>query len=505
MDHLGEDLVKPLDLLFLAPESWRPMEASSGRASNRTSERELDRIPISARCGGVEAPVRLWDYSPFGFAVLAAPGIQGGLPASPGQPIDLCFDLGSQRVTTRCTIENMQAFRGSLRLGLSRKDMAEPPGCEASGSGLQIPGDCHVAAETLNPILYGEWCTLKLIGIQPGLAFAFLSSDPSLILFQGQRLEVELSLPSAGECKVVGRIKSLVRRGETQVLLLDPERLSPVLTSALAEYLAFEAHVSPENLKSLGFPARFMRDRLEFRYAKAQEEFAAVSDLRTQAKRASHPATGGEAPAASHRPNDRFAKLLCAYHEGKLVGAATLAYPGKASGRPLALRHLTVEEYRAWEPDLEQVLEVRGECLHPDYRRGDLLKAFIEQIARAFVLSDRKHILMHCDKEALPRYRMMGFREAGAPYPGPDGPRCLVLLPKEAVTHAKGIDLGAWLALFADLAEDLLDRGLVETDTLTGWKLRALRALRPLLRFHSRRKSGTIFGDLLMRKESQWK
>ena len=74
---MGKTCVKPLDLLYLAPESWRPMEASSGRASNRTSERELDRIPIRARCVGMEAPVRLWDYSPFGFAILAAPGIQG--------------------------------------------------------------------------------------------------------------------------------------------------------------------------------------------------------------------------------------------------------------------------------------------------------------------------------------------------------------------------------------------------------------------------------------------
>src|SRR5688572_27166923 len=182
------------------------METSSGRTSNRTSERELDRIPMTARCTGVEAPVRLWDYSPFGFAILAAPGIQGGFSAAQGQTLELSLDLGDQLVTTRCTIENLQPFRGSLRLGLSRQDMADPTGVEAPGQGIQLPGDCHVNAETLNPLLYGEWCPLKLIGVQQGLRMVFLSSDPSLVLFQGQHLRVELSLPSAGECSVSGRI-----------------------------------------------------------------------------------------------------------------------------------------------------------------------------------------------------------------------------------------------------------------------------------------------------------
>lgn len=499
---LGKTLVKPLDLLYLAPESWRPMETSSGRTSNRTSERELDRIPMTARCTGVEAPVRLWDYSPFGFAILAAPGIQGGFSASQGQAIELSLDLGDQRVAARCTIENLQPFRGSLRLGLRRRDMDELPAIGAPGTGILLPEDCHVAAETLNPLLYGEWCPLKLIGIQQGLRMAFQSSDPSLVLFKGQQLRVDLSLPSAVECTVIGRITSLGRSEESQVMILEPSRMPAGLPGALAEFLTFEAHLSPDSLKPLGFPVRFMRDRLDFRYAETPADFDRVSELRALAIRDAYsvevdPAHKDSVPAIS-----RSSKVLCAFHEGRLVGAATLTYPGKDTWRPNSLRALSDEDYRAWEANLDELLEVHGVCLHPDYRRGDLLKALIEQIARAFVLSDRKYILKLCDERSLARFRKMGFREAGTSFEGRNGPQRPVLLDKEAVTHAKGINRASWLALFGDLGEDLLDRRLVEPDAWSRWKLRALLSLRPLLRDRRREKAESIFGELLMNKES---
>lgn len=474
------------------------METFSGRTSNRTSERELERIPAIARAGASEFPVKLWDYSPFGFAVTTPLDHPAGNRVKPGDPVRLSFDLGQGWLETLCKVENAQQFRGNRRLGLSRIDSTTTPDFLDAPEALHIDPAAAILGEIPNPILYGEWCPSRLRAIHPGLRFVLTSDDSTLILMPGQEIRVDLALPSTSENTYRGRVHSLGRTQEGSLaFLLEPVKISSGLEAVLGEYLAFAAKANPEDLRSLGFPIRFMRDRLDFRFAESREDLEKVQALR----RDGYLETGKSAQPASEGAQTSLVKgahrILCAFHEEILVATATLAFPSQ--GAPLA---------RAWGPSgsvglppglppMEDLMEVHGVSVHRDYRRGDLLKALIEHIARVFVLSGRKHILKSCDPEALRHYRRMGFHET-AKQDGSDFR--LVLMDREAITRGRGIFTPAWLSLFGNVVKDLLDKQLLEPGAWTRMSILARLRLKPWIPDSVQARSERIFGDLLMEK-----
>lgn len=468
--------MKPIDVLLLAPESWRPAETVSGRTSNRTSERELERIPLFARLGSAEVPGKLWDYSPFGFAILVPLNHPSGFRPQRGDCLQLRFDLGSGWLEARCQVENALLFRGGLRLGLSRMDQLLVP----EPRELVLEAVKAVIGETPNPILYGEWCPVSVHGVLPGLALEMRSTDPTLVLLEGQEITVDLSLPSTTENTYRGRVRALGRVDDATLRFrLEPLRLSPGLPSALGEYLAFATGARPEALKELGFPTRFMRERLDFRFADSAEDFDKVLELRRDCRSEAGRPVSEESLASLTAQARSGLRILCGFHEERLVAAALLSFP-RADVDPDAL-------------------EVRAISLHQDYRRGDLLKALIEHIARIFVLSGRKRLVRRCDGSALPHYRRMGFRESPAARPGAGG-ALTMQLDREAVASGRGMPVTAWLSLFGNVAEDLVAKRLIEPSGFGAIALKAKFALKPWLPEATQAGIEGIFGELLMGK-----
>jgi hypothetical protein len=455
--------VKPLQLIMLAPESWRPIEPSAGRSSNRTSERELEQIPARIRLGDAVIAVRLWDYSPFGFSLLLPQTAQAdGLRIGTSASVEL--EMGDQQAAFGCRVENVGQFKGQIRLGLSRTDLEA--GAADSRAGLSVGDALILWGETRNPLLYGEWCALRLESVRPGMRMVFTSSDPTLLTFVGQEMVVELGVPTSGDAAFRGRVVGLSRLpGERVTLTLDPVRISSRLASELGELLAMESGASPSELKALGFPVTFLRDRLLFRHAEGDEDLARVAELRKLSSR--EPSLDGGADARRHplplRPGPEM-RLLCAFHEETLVAALLLGFP-KAGKTCLG--------YPAGESDRRPAMEVLDIATHPDYRRGDLWLSLVERTSRIFLLSGRASLKRVCGDRLLPLYRKMGFAETVRDGGG-EGPSRLLVLDRSTVLHGRGIGTPAWATLYGDLIEDFLDKGLLE---LPAWQALRLRVL----------------------------
>ncbi|MEO6098370.1 MAG: hypothetical protein ABIW76_22940 [Fibrobacteria bacterium] len=464
-----------LDLRILPPAVWRPMETKETRSSHRTSERELERIPVTIvhPASGRKSSGYLWDYAATGFAVLLPRfTASANLPIKEGDVLEVTLALGSRLPSARCRVENIGLFRGSFRLGLKRLDIESIVADEAEVAGLRIARG-GVEAEIRNDFLYGEWCDLTLTGLERGPILIFSSADPSLSLFPGAEVRVHLKFPSSRENSVLGRIDRLSTTATGGIRFhLIPRYFPAELANELAESLVFESNLPPEEIKSLGFPARYFRNRLEFRFAANMKDYRKVIVLRRNAYVEAGKKAADTAPESMSSEWDRKSRILCAFHEDTLVASVTLTFPESESAILRSQAAFPGSEYPPGVPAKTDLIEINSLCTHLDYRKGDVLHALFEQIARCFLLSDRSHILTLCDENLLKLYLKVGFRNLGhrCTYLGIE--HHLIRGDKDGIRIGKGVPILAWAGLYGDLVQDLMGNGLLEA---SAWEKRLIR------------------------------
>ncbi|MEO6095512.1 MAG: hypothetical protein ABIW76_07500 [Fibrobacteria bacterium] len=484
--------MKGLDLEALPAEAWRPSNALTGRESNRVSERELERIPawISLDNGpgkppSKDIPVRLWDYSPFGFAVTFPFSESGCSSPKVGDLAKLKFDFGDGPLMAECIVKNSAIVKNSLRLGLSRRDLARRQKFEnrsgvPQGECLRLPEKSDIRAEVRNPVLFAEWSTFVLCGVQPGLRLDFISRDASLPLFVGQKLEMRFVMPTIGNPEFRGEVALLERvPGNALKVRLKTLSLSSALANDLAETLTFEADIMPGTLKRFGFPTRFLKKRVSFRFLETMEEYAQVLALRRSAYVEAGKKGGKTQPEEMSISKDKNSRILCAYHDETLVASAAITF---ATGQDEVLRSEAAfpeGKYPIQHPPKAELLEVNSLCTHREYRRGDLLQAMFEQIARIFVLSGRTWIINLVESSLLPVYLSLGFRDTGKSCEFLGRTHHLIRVDRRVPAFGRGIGLLRWNVLFGDLMEDILERGMLPLGRVERMRLKLMLAFKP--------------------------
>lgn len=473
-----------LDIRNLNPDVIRPVESHNGRISVRVSERELERIPAQlTECDtGRVIPCAVWDYTPHGFAVLVAPGATSPETFVEGRRVELRLRLSDGPVVAPCAVRNVTLLRGSIRLGLSRDDLAEVPEADAAEGRVELPSG-KLEAEIRNPLLYGEWVNLELAGLAPGPRLIFTSRDPALAVFEGMELEVLLKFPTSDDNALVGKVTGLGKLSDGRLRFhMTPIRFPAELANELAETLVFEGGVSPEALKALGLPARYFRNRLDFRFAADMEEYRQVIRLRRNAYVEVGKKAAETRPESLSSKWDRRSRILCAFHENVLVASAALTFPESESVVLRSEAAFPDSKYPGGVPRKTDFIEVNSLCTHREYRKGDLLHAMFEQIARCILLSDRNHVVTLCDSNLLRLYRDIGFRDLRRTCTYIGIKHHLIVLDRKTLLYGKGMGSLAWAGLYGEVVSSLLSGGLLEVTRRQGWLIHIKLAFLPLSR-----------------------
>ncbi len=461
--------MKQLDIQALPAETWRPVEAANGRVSNRVNELELERVPAwIVLSKGREFKVTLWDFSLHGFAVLQSTDALERDKLSLGDHVRVRLLAGAVPLEADCRVANISMHKGKNRIGLARRDLDRRVGPESrsftpQGELLRISADIDLIAESDNPLFYGERSQLRLCGLGTGLRFDFLTTDSAHPWFRRQKLGLHLLIPTTGECRMAGRIESLeMVPGGALKVRVRAEGLDAGLANDLAEFLAYENGFSPEILKRLGFPIRIFRQRIEFRFVESKDDYAKVLALRRNAYvEVGKRATGTRAEAMSLGWDNR-SRIFCAYYQGTLVASAALTFPTSDSDVMRSESAFPGNRFPGNPPPRSHVMEINCLCTDKDYRRGDLLRSFFEQIARIFVLSERDFMINLSDATLLPLYLGIGFRDQGHIGHLNGIPHHLIMGSKEVVTRSRGIGWLRWNILYGEVMRDLVSKRLVE-------------------------------------------
>lgn len=487
--------MKSLDLATLPAEAWRPSVAVAGRASNRVSERELERIPawITLESGSdkkpsKEIPVRLWDYSPFGFAITFPFSESGCSSPKIGDLARLKFDFGDGILTSECIVKNSSIVKNNLRIGLSRRDLARRHKFEVQheapqGECLRLPEKSDIRAEVRNPVLFAEWATFVLCGVHSGLQLDFISRDASLPLFVGQKLELRFVMPTTGKPDFRGEVAMLERiPGSALKVRLKTLSISSSLANDLAEALTFDADLPPGILKRFGFPTRFLKKRVSFRFLETMEEYAQVLALRRSAYIEAGKKAGNTQPEEMSLSKDKNSRILLAYHDETLVACAAITFPARDEEILRSESAFPDGKYPIPHPPKSELLEVNSLCTHLEYRRGDLLQAMFEQIARIFVLSGRTCIMNLVETSLLPIYLGIGFQDTGKTCEFMGRTHHLIRVEREVALAGRRIGMVRWNLLYGDLMEDILDRGMLPFGPIARLRLKIMLAFKPLVK-----------------------
>lgn len=498
--------MKTLDKHALPPEAWRPVESASSRLANRVSERELERIPARlAWSNGLEYPVRVWDFSLHGFAVLLVPDRNGKVVPVEGASARLTVDLGSGPIHSDCVIRNVSSFKGKTRIGLARKDLARRNRAYAlsgapEGDYVRIPEKLDVRAEAANPVFFGETAAMALVGARTGFRLDFTCRDPAMPMFIGQELELRLAMPSAGDNRFTGRIATLeFSPGGALKAGVDPLEVPAEVANDLCELLATDAGIKPDTLRRLGFPTRIFRNRLAFRFVETMDEYKEVLALRRNAYVEAGKRARETAPEAMSLAWDKSSRILCAYHEGILVASAAMTFPESEGAVLRSETAFPGNRFPGEPPPKRELLEFNSLCTHKDYRKGDLLRALFEQMARIFILSDRKYVLNLSDDNLLPMYLGIGFRDQGHTGEFLGIPHHLIKGSKDTVLKSKGMGWLRWNLCYGDVVRDLDRKGMLDLARLDAWILKARLALGPIAEWiYRKRGEGEFRGKLRM-------
>jgi hypothetical protein len=491
--------LKTLDLSILPAEAWRPVEPVTGRSSNRISEREFERIPARLCLStdgpgdqGVQpekaegVPVAMWDFSLFGFALLRDHVKTASLQLKEGDRVRLSVDFGDGWVGSDCVVRNLSIVKGRQRIGLARLDLTRASGPAArlgipQGECIRLADTLDIRAEAVNPIFFGEWSDLRLAGLQPGLKLDFITRDAALPLFKGQRLDVHLILPTSGDNRYRGEITALERiPGGSVRIRMNPVSLSHGLATDLAESLACDAGFNPDMLKRFGFPTRFFRNRITFRFVESMEDYEKVLTLRRNAYVEVGKRDAETAPEEMSIAWDKTSRILCAYHDDLLVASAAMTFPRSESETLRSETAFPGNRFPGDPPPKSELLEVNSLCTHKDFRRGDLLHAVFEQIARIFILSDRKYIMNLSDANLLPMYLGIGFKDQRETGTFLGRPHHLIKVSRDTVLKSEGLNLLRWSVLYGDLMEDVLAKRMLPMSAWERLALKARLAVKPL-------------------------
>ncbi len=488
--------MKALNLSLLDANAWRPMESGENRSSNRVSERELSKIPawisLPGKLSGEdpkEFPVKLWDFSSFGFALVHEHTDANTISINHADLVKLQLDFGEGKLSAQCFVENTSFFRNGLKIGLSRTDLVRSLIDKAHpkaphGEYLRIPQNLFIHAETSNPILYGEFSQLRLCGIRPGMQFDFQTSDPALPLFIGLKMDIHLSLPNSGVNIYRGEILSLEKRkAGTLLLRLNPISLSSGLAEEMAELLASETKIAPDTLKRLGFPVGRFGNRLNFRCVESREEYRDVLQLRNEVFVEAGQSDTGTISEGKPADWEKYDRILCAYHEEELVASVEMTFPESQAAILHSESAFSGSKFTASNFRKTEILEIKNICMHKNYRSRSLLNALLDQITRIFALSDRRYILNLSDTKLSPVFRDFGFRdmEEKCEFMGKD--HRLLLIDRNGILKGEGLGIIAWCNIYGALVDDLMNNGLLD---FTLWELLMIKAklsFRPVAKY----------------------
>lgn len=313
-------------------------------------------------------------------------------------------------------------------------------------------------------------------------------------LISGMRLSLTAVFPMGNVVPIAVEVVrvSVVTIGGRDRLIVGTKfvGLSEQARGALGQYLIqFSSDASAEDLRSSGLAPRSVALGVDFYNLKSEEDYREVLALRHRA----HLKDGNIGQHVEVQDmgdiNDSRARILVGKYRNKVVATARVRF--NEASEPM--EHEAFVDWPKELPRRDQIVEISRVATHPEFRRSDLLAALFRITYVNVIQPERPWIVISCLDQMVKFYAKMGFQETGLTHEEPlwePGKTLNVMIVNTPnIVLGRGVDPLAWNFVWKDVANVLIDSGVVSPTGLDRARLRLYRMIGPVASIFVRRRS----------------
>lgn len=430
--------------------------------------RDGDAVKAKIRFGKTWEDVRVWRYSPFGIEFVISGSGMGNL--GKGTSISLRLQLGSDSLEYDGLIVNeIMQDAGRILAGVRTfRPKASPQTIEDRREHKRwtVSSDFMPTGMAPNPVRFNDFIHFRVDNISGG-GLRIITSMRNKLVGIGQRLDVTISLPLVGSVQASLIIRHLdtteIDGKEFLVLGTQIVGTDAVLKASLAEYLLnFAEGISLVALKEDGFPIKASR-WLDFSYAKSEEEFREVLNLRFESYQKANKLNAGVRPEDMTDEFDARARILIAKHKGRVIGSLRAMFHEEGD----KTEHDQYLQFPPNFPKKSQYIEATRVCTDPNFRGSDILYVLLAHLLLTAIKSSRRYIVGCAAGSLIKFYEKCGYQVAKGIPPFRiealnNVEHRLIYMDTHQVALGKGISTDAWIQLYGDVVDFMLEQELIQ-------------------------------------------
>lgn len=429
--------------------------------------RTQDRIAARFRPVTVESQYedsRVWALNPFGIELIS-PECYEGLEA--GQRVQVDLVVFGQRTKFDGVIVGKETLKKqgillTIRFLYENDPRDQRP--QREGTRWLCSEKFLPVGVAPSPTYFDDWMYFHIRDISSSGMLLSTSLRNKYIL-PGTYLKIALMFPASGNTTVQFHVRrvSVVSSGSGDLLQVGGsfEGVEPKSRMVIGQYLVqFAPQAALNELKKANFLPESLFRGVTIRYAKSEDEYRRVLNLRYEANKASDQigsaASGAEDLSES---DDARSRILLATRGTEDVATIRIRFPGLDD-------QIEAEKYISWPASLprrDEFFEVSRLAINSAYRGKDVMPSIFHYVALSAIGADRPWITVSAMKKYVSFYKKIGFVETGLKYRDPrwsDELNVLVMNTMEAM-KGKGTNIFYWYLIWSPVLRDFQRDGVL--------------------------------------------
>lgn len=428
--------------------------------------RTQDRIAARFRPVTVESEYedsRVWGLNPFGIELIS-PMCYEGLGA--GQRVQVDLVLFGQRTKFDGVIAGKETLMKQgvlLTIRFLYEDEPRDQRPQRTGTRWLCSDKFLPVGVAPSPTYFDDWMYFHVRDIS-GSGMLLSTSLRNKYILPGTCLKIALMFPASGNTTVEFHIRrvGVVSEGGGDLLQVGGsfEGIEPKSRVVIGQYLIqFAPHAMLEELKSAKFVPESLFRGVTIRYAKSDDEYRRVLNLRYEANKASDQIGSAVSGEDLSESDDARSRILLATRGSDDVATIRIRFPGLED-------QIEAEKYLSWPASLprrDEFFEVSRLAISPAYRGRDVMPSVFHCVLLSAIGADRPWITVSAMEKYISFYKKIGFVETGLKYRDPrwsNELHVLVMNGMEAM-KGKGTSIFYWNLIWSPVLRDFQRDGVV--------------------------------------------
>jgi len=403
------------------------------------------------------------DYSSLGLGIEIKSPVADHTTFHIDEPIELSFTVrgsADEALQFPCKVSAVsRTSQGHVRLGLQFLSGIAP---DHASSTLAMPEGTALYGLMEHPFLYDQTSLIQIKNVSRNL-FVAVSHDRSFAVFPTMGVVFSMNLFGAQD-PVHGRVVGIRPLEDGVEFVITIERMSEETEDDLVRFVLTLVDLEPFQLRKVGFRTDKIKDIINFRFVRTQQEYYQTLQLRHITYAAVKKLSKSADLRNSSFDYDRHSRILGAWHHDRLVGSAAIYFADGVEKRFVVQNHLSMEDF-AKLPDPATMIEVVGLCLHHNYRKSDILVGIFQRLFKTMIETSKTYIVACCDSYLWKIYESIGFKKTGLQYTITKNNRLLtldvILVHRHVGTYGWSLDPMRWDEIYAGVADYLDKQGIL--------------------------------------------